>query len=202
MWFLVLCCATVLAAGCSDLLDTKRADAVVQIEADDQSQVLRTRQEVLASAPTWDGTRVGEETVEANETALEFTLPGANLETALGAIGQLDARVVTTTIDVDATQVDRGPTTTSTDGSSEDPSERQVRLRVEVTETGPAGAASVLRVIVVVFSIVGVVATFRWLAGWFAARRRRAAPQRRRIDRVDLREGPPTRETPQVPPQW
>ena len=36
--------ALAVLGGCSDLLDTKSADAVVQIEADDQAEVLLTRQ--------------------------------------------------------------------------------------------------------------------------------------------------------------
>ena len=102
------CVVLVGLGGCSDLLDTNSADAVVQIEADDQAQVLLTRQEVLTSASTWGGTRVGEQTTDASETALEFTLPGENLDLALSAIGALDARVVATTIDVDAQQIEIG----------------------------------------------------------------------------------------------
>jgi hypothetical protein len=191
-----------LVGGCSGLLDTDSVDAVVQIEADDQAQVLRTRQELLASADTWGGTRVGEQTVAADETALEFTLPGQNLEIALGAIGELDARVVATTIDVDAEQLDRTPPTTAEGEAPPEPADTQVRLRVEVTEATPAGAGAFLQLIMAVFSIIGVVATVGWIVGWWRRRGERTVPPRRNIDRVDLRDDPPTQETPRVPPQW
>lgn len=193
--------ASLAATGCSDLLDTN-ADAVVQIEADDQSQVLLTRQEVLASASTWGGTRVGEQTTEANETALEFTLPGENLEIALAAIGDLDARVVATTIDVDAEQIDRAPATTVEGADPPDPADSRVRLRVEVTEAAPAGAGAFFQLVMAVFSVIGMVATVGWVMRWWRRRGERSVPPRRNIDRVDLREDPPTQETPRVPPQW
>lgn len=199
---LVALATITLASACSDLLDTNSADAVVQIEADDQSQVLLTRQEVLASASTWGGTRVGEQTTGADETALEFTLPGSNLEIALAAIGDLDARVVATTIDVDAAQIERAPTTTRPGDEPADPSETQVRLRVEVTEAAPAGAGAVVQLIMAVFSVIGMVATVGWVLRWWRRRGERTVPPRRNIDRVDLRDDPPTQETPRVPPQW
>ena len=194
--------ALTVLGGCSDLLDTKSADAVVQIEADDQAEVLLTRQEVLASATTWGGTRVGEQTTEANETALEFTLPGENLEIALSAISALDARVVATTIDVDAEQIDRAPATTVEGADPPDPADAQVRLRVEVTEATPAGAGAFLQLVMAVFSVIGMVATVGWIMKWWRRRGTRTVPPRRNIDRVDLREDPPTQETPRVPPQW
>lgn len=190
-----------LGAGCSDLLDTKKADAVVQIEADDQPAVLATRQEVLASAPSWGGTRVGEQTTKPNETALEFMLPGENLDIALGALGRLDARVVSTTIDVDAAQVERTTTTVTKGTPAADPSDGQVRLRVEVDEASSAGAGALLRLIMALFSVIGMVATVMWVPNWWR-RRGDSVPPRRKIDRVDLREDPPTQETPRVPPQW
>jgi hypothetical protein len=190
-----------LTTGCSDLLDTNKADAVVQIEADDQPAVLQTRQEVLASAPTWGGTRVGEQTTKPTESALEFMLPGENLDMALGALGRLDARVVSTTIDVDADQIERPTTTAAEDGDTPDPTEGQVRLRVEVTEASPTGAGAVVRLVMALFSVVGMIATVMWIVNWWRRRGEHLTP-RRRIDRVDLREDPPTQETPRVPPQW
>jgi len=195
-----------LLAGCSGLLDTNSADAVVQIEADDRAQVLLTRQDVLASASTWGGTRVGEQTTEPDQTALEFTLPGENLDLALGAIGQLDARVVSTTIDVDAEQVDRAPAPPETDGADEadeaDPAAQQVRLRVEVSEASAPGAGAFVQLVMAVFSVIGMVATVSWILGWWRRRGERTVPPRRNIDRVDLRDDPPTQETPRIPPQW
>lgn len=201
-----LAAVAMLASGCSGLLDDDRADAVVEIEADDQAMVLRTRQEVLASATTWGGTRVAEETVEANETALEFTLPGENLEIALGAIGALDARVVSTTIDVDAEQIDRTTTPPAdTDDDAEPAEPATVRLRVEVSEGTPGGAGALVQLVMGIFSIVGMVATVGWILNWWRRRGdsvRTGRAGTRNIDRVDLREDPPTQETPRVPPQW
>jgi hypothetical protein len=196
------CVVLVGLGGCSDLLDTNSADAVVQIEADDQAQVLLTRQEVLTSAGTWGGTRVGEQTTDASETALEFTLPGENLDLALSAIGDLDARVVATTIDVDAQQIDRAVTTTVEGGEAPDPADSQVRLRVEVTEAAPAGAGAFVQLVMAVFSVIGIIATVGWVLRWWRRRGDRTVPPKRNIDRVDLREDPPTQETPRVPPQW
>lgn len=197
-----------LLAGCSGLLDTDSADAVVQIEADDRAQVLLTRQDVLASASTWGGTRVGEQTTEPDQTALEFTLPGENLDLALGAIGQLDARVVSTTIDVDAEQVDRAPAPAPGDADADadaepgDPAAQQVRLRVEVSESAAPGAGAFVQLVMAVFSVIGMVATVSWILGWWRRRGQRTVPPRRNIDRVDLRDDPPTQETPRIPPQW
>ena len=53
-----------------------------------------------------------------------------------------------------------------------------------------------------VFSVVGIVATVGWIVNWWRRRGDRTVPPRRNIDRVDLREDPPTQETPRVPPQW
>jgi hypothetical protein len=196
---LIAVCVTALAAtGCSDLLDTKKADAVVEIEADDQPAVLQTRQEVLAGAPTWGGTRVGEQTTAASETALEFMLPGENLEMALGALGRLEARVVSTTIDVDVDQIERSTTVTEP-GEEPDPTAGQVRLRVEVSETASAGVGAMLWLLMALFSIIGMVATVLWTLNWWR-RRAEHLPPRRRIERLDLGQDPPTQETPRVPP--
>ena len=197
-----MCGALLLVtSACSDLLDTNGADAVVKIEADDQPAVLTTRQEVLASAPTWGGTRVAEETTTPSESALEFMLPGENLEIALGALGRLDARIVSTTIDVDADQIERATTTTVKGTPTGDAADGQVRLRVEVDQAAAAGAGALLRLAMALFSVVGMVATVMWILNWWR-RRGESLPPRRQIDRVDLREDPPTQETPRVPPQW
>jgi hypothetical protein len=193
--------------ACSDLLDPDDEDVLVRIAADDDAEVRRTRQEILASASTWGGVRVGEQTGEAQGTALEFTLPGPNLDIALGTINQLDARVVSTDIDVDPAQLERSTTTRPDDDESDrEPVENEaVRLRVEVTAEPSAGLDGALRAVMAVFSIIGVVATLRWIGDrWRGRRPVDDDPDRprRRIDRVDLREDPPTAETPQVPPPW
>lgn len=200
-----------LATSCGDLLSTKQADAVVKIEADDQPAVLQARQEILASAPTWGGTRVGEETTQPNQTALEFSLPGENLEIALGALGRLDARVVATKIDVDAQQIDRSQSsvTSSASGGTSGPSqnakpaENKVRLRVEVAEAASTGSGGFFRLIMAIFSLVGMVATAMWITNWVKGRSKpKSRPRRRRVENVATFEDPPTQETPRVPPEW
>ena len=57
-----------------------------------------------------------------------------------------------------------------------------------------------LQLIMAVFSVVGMVATAGWIMRWWRRRGERTVPPRRRIDRVDLRDGPPTQETPAIPP--
>ena len=142
---------------------------------------------------------MGEQTTKPTESELEFMLPGENLEMALGALGRLDARVVSTTIDVDAEQIER-TTTTDSDGKTEDSTDGQVRLRVEVTEASPTGAGAVLRLVMALFSVIGIVATVMWVLNWWRRRGEPDAPKRQ-IERFDLRD-PPTQETPRVPPQW
>lgn len=172
---------------------------MVVIEANGPDQVLLTRQEILAGASAWGGTRVGEQTSDASETALEFTLPGQNLDAALGSLSSLEAPVVSRSIDVDAEQVTRAPATTAEGADPPDPAAGQVRLRVEVKEATPAGAGVFLQLIMAVFSVIGMVATAGWIMRWWRRRGERTVPPRRRIDRVDLRDGPPTQETPAVP---
>jgi len=194
-----------LATSCGDLLSTHPADAVVKIEADDQPAVLQTRQEILASASTWGGTRVGEETTRPDETALEFSLPGQNLEIALGALGRLDARVVATKIDVEAQQIDRAqvPSTVAGSTSAPDPADSAVRLRVEVAQAPAVGAGGFLRFVMAIFSLVGMAATAIWVTNWVKGRSQPKAPRRaRRIENIATVEDPPTQETPRVPPQW
>ena len=190
-----------LGAGCSSL-GSGKADVVLRLQAEDRAALQRTRHEVLTSAGSWGGTRVGEETTAPDETALEFSLPGQNLDIALGALNALDAETVETHIDVDPEQVDR--TTTPPEG--EEPAEvAPVRLRVEVTEAPAAPTGSLGRMVLAIFSVIGMVATVGWILGQWRRRGEaleRRAPRVRNIDRVDLREDPPTQETPQVPPTW
>lgn len=192
-----------VGSGCSDLLDSQ-ADVVVRVEVADQAAVMKVRQQALASAPAWGGVRVGERSADIGDSALEFTLPGENLDIALGAIDDLDARRVSTDIDVDAAQISR---TTTPPEDRDDPrrarDDQDVRLRLEVAQSSPAGVEGLLRTLMAVFSVIGVIATVRWFRDRLAARRdRRDGPPRRTIDRVDLRDEPPTDETPRVPPVW
>ncbi len=201
---LALVAAAVLAAtgaGCSSL-GSGDADVVLRLQAEDLSALQRTRHEVLTSAGTWGGTRVGEETTAPDETALEFSLPGQNLDIALGALNALEAETVETHIDVDPEQVDR----TTAPAEGEEPAEvAPVRLRVEVTEAPAAPTGSLGRMVLAIFSVIGMVATVGWILNLWRRRSQaleQRAPWTRNIDRVDLREDPPTQETPQVPPGW
>lgn len=198
-----------LTAACSDLLDSNAADVVVQLEAKDEAAVARVRQDVLASASTWGGVRVGEQTGEVGASSLEFTLPGESLDIALGALdGVADAQVTSTEIDVDAEQIERTTTTTAADSrEAADGDAGRVRLRVEVTGESPTGLEGVVRALMAVFSVIGLISTVRWLRSLPGRHSRRSGrddgdPPRRNIDRVDLRRDPPTQETPRIPPGW
>lgn len=170
--------------------------------------MMRTRQDVLAGASAWGGVRVGEQTGDVGTTALEFSLSGIQLDPALAAIQGLGATVTSTEIDVEPDQV-RRPAATPDAASAEEGADDvpegpdDLRLRVEVAEASSIGAGPLFRSVMAVFSVVGVVATIRAVADRLGGRRdRRSGPPRREIDRVDLRDDPPTQETPRVPPQW
>lgn len=188
-----------IASGCSGL--SSKSDVVVKLEVEDPSAVQRVRHEVLTGAGTWGGTRVAEESTTPEEIALEFSLPGQNLDMAIGALDALDANRVETRIDVDPEQVDR--TTTPPEGEDAEPAD-PVRLRVEVVEAS-GSSGSLGRMVLAIFSVIGMVATALWVLGLWRRRRDEmdvTMPRVRNIDRVDLREDPPTQETPQVPPGW
>jgi hypothetical protein len=181
-------------AACSDLGND--ADATVRIDASDRNQALRLRQDVLQQASTWGGVRVGEQTAEQEgDITLTFSLPGRNLDTALGNIGTLDAERRSTSIDVDREDVDRTATTVA--GTPAEGSDGQITLRVEIASEPEAGAGALLRLVMAVFSVVGMVATALWVANAWKRRFGRAEPTRppRNIDLSD----PPTEETPRVP---
>ena len=184
-----------LLAGCSGLTD--QADATVVLQAEDQPAVLRLRQELLDQAGSWGGVRVGESTAEQQgDTALTFSLPGQNLDAALGSIGRLDARIASTSIDVKPEQVDRNAPPTTSGGGDTGP--ERIRLRVEIGAEDTAGAGAVLRLVMAVFSVVGMVATALWVLNWWR-RRHGDPPEGRRARVVDITGDPPTQETPQVP---
>ncbi len=182
-------------AGCSDL--TNRADATVVLQAEDQPAVLRIRQDLLDQAPSWGGIRVGETSTEQDgSTALTFSLPGQNLDAALGGVGRVGATIESTSIDVDPEQVDRNaPTTTSGSG---DAGPERIRLRVEIAADSTEGAGALLRLVMALFSVVGMVATALWIVNWWR-RRHGDAPGDKPARIVDITGDPPTQETPQVP---
>ena len=187
-------------AGCSDL--TNRADATVVLEAADRAAVLRLRQELLDQAGSWGGVRVGESTAERQgDTALTFSLPGRNLDAALGSIGRLDAVVASTSIDVTPEQVDRSaaPATTATTRDTANPD--RVWLRVAIGEQSTAaGPGAALRLVMTLFSVVGMVATGLWVTR-ILRRRHEEPPRRARARVLDITGDPPTQETPRVPRQ-
>ena len=183
-----------VVAGCSDLANS--ADATVRIGAADRNQALRLRQDLLQQAPSWGGVRVGERTAEQEgDISLTFSLPGRNLDTALGNIGNLDAERRSTSIDVERDDVDRTATTVA--GTPSEGSDGEVTLKVEISSEQEAGAGAVLRLVMAIFSVVGMVATAMWVAN--AWRRRFGRHDTPRPPRnIDLSD-PPTEETPRVP---
>ena len=185
--------------GCSDLV--QQADATVDIAAEDTNQATQLRQDLLQRAPSWGGVRVAEDTEEQRgDISLTFSLPGRNLDAALGTIHSLDADVESQSIDVERGDVER-TTTTAKEGTPSAGDDGQVTLRVNISsQPAAAGAGAVLRLVMAVFSIIGMVATALWISR--AWKKRFGAedsprPRRRNID-VDLSD-PPTQETPQVP---
>lgn len=191
----VLGVATLLAA-CSDLASS--ADATVRIEAEDRNQALRLRQELMSQASTWGGVRVGERTAEKEgDISLTFSLPGKNLDAALGNIQTLDAQVDSTSIDVDRQDVDRTATTTA--GTQSSDGDGQIELRVEIAADEPAaGAGALLRLVMAIFSVVGMAATAVWILHAWRRRFGRTETVRPPRNIVDLSD-PPTEETPRVP---
>lgn len=174
----------------------------MKIDAADRPQALRLRQDLLDQAPSWGGVRVGERTAEqAGDISLTFSLPGRNLDAALGSINRLDADIDTTDIDVDRAAVDRTATTAANPsfrGTAPASAPEQVRLRVDIAARAQPGAGALLRLVMAVFSVVGMVATVVWIVGAWRRRFSEERPQRRRRRVVDISD-PPTEETPVVP---
>ncbi len=199
-----LCAALVVIAlatgACSEL--GNRADATVKIDARDRPEALRLRQELLDQSSTWGGIRIGERTVEQEgDISLTFSLPGKNLDAALGSINHLDAQIDSTDIDVDRTDVDRTATTVATGtsrGTDANASDGQIRLQVLIASKPDTGAGALLRLVMAVFSVIGMVATVLWVRSLWKRRFPKDPPERRRRTIVDISD-PPTAETPIVP---
>jgi hypothetical protein len=209
---LALAC-TVVAAGCSDI--GNHADATVSIQAKDTDDALQLRQKLLSQAQTWGGARIGEQTDEQDgDVSLTFSLPGRNLDGAIDAVRAMGAQVDSTSVDVNREEIDRTTSTKpdkSTPTDTSDAHDGEVTLQVKVTASPkPAGAGAALRLIMAIFSLVGMAATTKWVADKWRQRfghpedRRRA---RRRVGEpdplvpsadIDLSD-PPTQETPRVP---
>lgn len=195
MLCVALVVVTVAFTGCSGLGD--QADATVKITAKDGAQALRLRQDLLDQSASWGGVRVGEKTTEKEgDTSLTFSLPGHDLDAALGAIHRLDAQIDSTDIAVERTDVDRTATTASSTPSARNPTDGQILLRVDVSSRPQAGAGALLRLVMAVFSVIGMVATALWVTGAWKRRFSRQRPERRRSI-VDISD-PPTAETPTV----
>lgn len=184
-------------AGCSDL--GNQADATVKIQAADMPQAMRLRQDLLDQASAWGGVRVGERSTEQDgDVSLTFSLPGRNLDAALGSINHLGVDVDSTDIDVDRSDVDRSATTSAPARTSSGQSDGQIRLRVQIATAPAAGFGAVFRLVMAVFSLVGMVATVLWVRNVWqrrSSRRSRAGRGPRTI--VDISD-PPTEETPIV----
>ncbi len=203
----------VAASGCSDL--GNHADATVSIQANDASDALQLRQKLLSQAQTWGGARIGEKTEEqSGDVSLTFSLPGRNLDGAIDAVRAMGAQVDSTSVDVNRDEIER---TTSTkpdkpaSGSADAAHDGEVTLQVVVTaDSQPAGAGAALRLIMAIFSLVGMAATVRWVADRWRQRFGHTQDRRRRRRRIsdpdpldpsvdiDLSD-PPTQETPRVP---
>lgn len=206
-----------VAAGCSDI--GNRADATVSIQAKDVNDALQVRQKLLAQAQTWGGARIGEQTDEQEgNVSLTFSLPGRNLDGAIDAVRAMGPQVDSTSVDVDRNEIERTTTTkpnkgaTSATTDATDATDGEVTLQVKVAANpAPAGAGAALRLIMAIFSLIGIAASTKWVADKYKQRfghpddRRRS---RRRIGEpdpidpscdIDLSD-PPTQETPHVPP--
>jgi len=195
---LIVLGALITVSGCSDLTD--RADVTITIDAQDRAHALRLRQELLDQASSWSGVRVGERTTERDgDTSLTFSLPGRNLDAALGSIQRLDGEMDSTRIDVDRSEVDRNtPSTSAPAGTRSAADDGEITLRVDIQSSTRAGAGAFLRLLMSLFSVIGMVATVMWIGNaWRRRFPRPRPPARRRV--IDLGGDPPTEQTPMVP---
>jgi len=175
--------------GCSSITESK-ADATVKLQAEDQPAVLRLRQEILTGSKTWGAVRIGEESSDSDrDSVLVFSLPGPNLDAALGGLNRLDATIESTDIDVDPEKLDRSVTTTIASGTAAETESQNIRLKVQIEAARGAGFGGFFRLLMAIFSVVGVIVTFRWaVRGWRHLEDRWRA---RRDDRRDDGPGGP-----------
>ena len=154
-------------AGCTSITESK-ADATVKLQAEDQPAVLRLRQEILTGAKTWGAVRIGEESSDSDrDSVLVFSLPGPNLDAALGGLNRLDATIESTDIDVAPEKLDRNVTTTIASGTPKESESQNIRLKVEIEADRGAGFGGFFRLVMAILSVVGAIVTFRWaIRGW------------------------------------
>lgn len=206
---------TALGAGltsCSDLLEPNKPDAVVSIPVEGAKSLDEARKEVKEEAAAVGGVRVGEDTTDPDRVVLEFMLPGKNLDAAVAALERMnDDSVspgsVSTEVDVDENKLTEDASTNSTKGSTgktKDEEAGRVRLRVEISKEASSSAlVTTLGAMMLLFSIIGLITSFRWgLRKLGMGRRHEVGPPSRRVERPDLGLDPPTQETPLVPRQY
>ncbi|MGB3412026.1 MAG: hypothetical protein WBA45_12610 [Microthrixaceae bacterium] len=206
---------TAVGAGltsCSDLLEPNKPDAVVSIPVEGSKSLDEARKEVKEEAAAVGGVRVGEDTTDPDQVVLEFMLPGKNLDAAVAALERLnDDSVspgsVSTEVDVDENKLTEDSSTKSAKGStgtSKDEEAGRVRLRVEIAkEAGSSALVTALGAMMLLFSIIGLITSFRWVLRKLGmGRRHEVGPPSRRVGRPDLDLDPPTQETPLVPRQY
>ncbi|MGB6058674.1 MAG: hypothetical protein WBF71_10450 [Microthrixaceae bacterium] len=206
---------TALGAGltsCSDLLEPNKPDAVVSIPVEGAKSLDEARKEVKEEATAIGGVRVGEDTTDPDRVVLEFMLPGKNLDAAVAALERLNANsatpgAVSTEVDVDEKKLTEEASTDPAKGSggkAKDEEAGRVRLRVEIAkEAGSSALVTALGAMMLLFSIIGLVTSIRWLLRKLGmGRRQELGPPSRRVGRPDLDLDPPTQETPLVPRQY
>ena len=133
------------------------ADAVVDIQLAPRVQVDAARQQVIETAKgTWQAVRVGEATPSDDETVVEFTLPGPNLD---GLVNELrrypSAESVDVMIDIDPEQASGDPVPSADGPEVPEP----VRLEVNITAGSSGGPwITILGAVVVALIALGALA--------------------------------------------
>lgn len=194
------------SGGCGAV--TGRADATLELSVPSPSDVADLSTQVMNLAPSWGATRVGETSEEGGDVAtLTFSLPGPRLDQAVTALENIDgAEVVSTDIAVDFGQIDRA-------AAEPEPVELQVVMESRASPSG--GAGPLLRLVMALFSVVGMLALAWWAWERWQDRRDERLPSMsdgavRRVRRpvTDLRDGtdrwgdghgPDTQENPTIP---
>lgn len=194
-------------SSCSDLLDTNKPDAVVSIPVEASRSIDEVRKEVKDETARLGGVRVGEDTTDPDMVVLEFMLPGKNLDAAVAMLERMDPESISTEINVDEQKLSEDtqpePTDSTSTAKAKDEDAGRVRLKVEVTrETGSSGAVTALGALMLLFSLIGMFSSAKWMFRKLGLGGTRRDLPVRRVGRPDLDRDPPTEETPLVPPHW